>query len=358
MKLSSMLKRYLKKFLLSPYGWSYTLKVFYFYFFPRKKNYCQIAKIPCENGKTNTKNSVKFVFAGDMMQLYYDQVPALCPALRELIGGADYFVTNCEAPIVDQPLDHTKKRYFNFSMPFDYLKGIIKQIPLEHEQCIINVANNHSCDVYATVFRKGVSLLRSIGLKVIGEYTPQQLPYTSILATSQFKIAVCAWTNLMNGERFVEDQQVVFRDYDIAELNWQALKKQQKIDFLIGVPHWDYEYQLYPCKQTRRFAKDILARGFDMLIGGHSHVVQPIEFIANKMCCYSMGNLCGTDWQWETLLLPVLEVSIGFDGKIRGYQIHFFAQLNEKKSVRLVPLADAPIKLQCKMRKMINLIYE
>jgi poly-gamma-glutamate synthesis protein (capsule biosynthesis protein) len=60
--------------------------------------------------------------------------------------------------------------------------------------------------------------------------------------------------------------------------------------------HWGTEYQLKQNSQQSTIAQGLCDLGIDVIIGGHPHVVQPIEWLqgenGNKtLCIYSLGNL-------------------------------------------------------------------
>lgn len=46
-----------------------------------------------------------------------------------------------------------------------------------------------------------------------------------------------------------------------------------------------------PTAEQRRLAQLLADLGVDLIIGSHPHVVQPIEWIDDTLCIYSLGNL-------------------------------------------------------------------
>ena len=75
-----------------------------------------------------------------------------------------------------------------------------------------------------------------------------------------------------------------------------AEMEQQDVDFTIAYMHWGNEYQLTESSAQREIAAQLCDLGIDALIGGHPHVVQPVDLItstdnSNQMIClYSVGN--------------------------------------------------------------------
>ena len=361
MKHRSLFTRMLRTISLSPYDWRYTLQLPFYFLRPGKKNYTHLTKIPCQHRIANRSDPfVKLMFAGDIMQLKGDVVPRLSAQLQALIGTADYFIANCEAPIVDVPSNKNSKNRVNFAMPLASMQGIMQQIPLASRRCILTVANNHSRDQTQAVFDKGIKLLQNkLEVQVVGNMTDSSTPYITVETQSGVRIAIAAWTHLMNGERFLTKKTAVYRPQDIVDMDWHYVKRQDKIDFMIGLPHWDREYQFFPCQATCDLAHQFMAQGFDMLIGSHSHIHQPIELIGNKLCCYSMGNFCGIDKRYETKLIPIVEVDVSIKHKqLAGYHVHYFVQAQQDNQIHLLPLSRVSQDLQQKYQRMLSLMYQ
>ncbi|MBQ3090300.1 MAG: CapA family protein [Oscillospiraceae bacterium] len=75
---------------------------------------------------------------------------------------------------------------------------------------------------------------------------------------------------------------------DLAEAN-------EKADFIVVAPHWGSEYTHTPPDSVRTWADLFLENGVDLVLGTHSHVIQPVEWLedeaGNRMLVYwSLGN--------------------------------------------------------------------
>ena len=68
------------------------------------------------------------------------------------------------------------------------------------------------------------------------------------------------------------------------------------VDYTIAYIHWGNEYQLTESSAQREIAANLCELGIDALIGGHPHVVQPVDVLSNTdgshqmICLYSVGN--------------------------------------------------------------------
>ena len=61
--------------------------------------------------------------------------------------------------------------------------------------------------------------------------------------------------------------------------------------------HWGIEYMTTPTEQQQEIAQALCDLGIDVIVGGHPHMVQPVELLESTVdpehktvCLYSMGN--------------------------------------------------------------------
>lgn len=68
------------------------------------------------------------------------------------------------------------------------------------------------------------------------------------------------------------------------------------VEYTIAYIHWGNEYQTTENKRQREIAAQLCELGIDALIGGHPHVIQPVDLLTNTagdhqmLCVYSLGN--------------------------------------------------------------------
>lgn len=78
--------------------------------------------------------------------------------------------------------------------------------------------------------------------------------------------------------------------YNWVERHFSLLKEKypnyKKVFFL----HWNYEFENLPLPADRKFAHYLIDIGADLIIGHHSHVINPVEIYKGKAIFYSLGN--------------------------------------------------------------------
>ena len=68
--------------------------------------------------------------------------------------------------------------------------------------------------------------------------------------------------------------------------------RQAGCQIVIAFVHWGWEYRYEPENWMRDFGHRLAELGFDMVVGGHAHVLQPMELWNGVPICYSLGNFC------------------------------------------------------------------
>jgi len=68
-------------------------------------------------------------------------------------------------------------------------------------------------------------------------------------------------------------------------------------DYRILMLHWGgkYENSYYPGPQQVKMAREFIKGGADLIIGHHSHTLQPVLHYRGKSVFFSLGNFCFAD---------------------------------------------------------------
>ena len=244
------------------------------------------------------EHQVTLIFGGDLMQ-HEPQIKAARTSqgtydyrgvfdhMAPEIQRADIAIANFEVTLGGAPY----KGYPQFCAPDEYLQAAI--------DCgfdVLTTCNNHSVDTYARGINRTILMMDSLGVKHLGTYrnaAERDALYPFIIEHDSIRICLLNYTYGTNGIRVPEpcvvnliDTTVIARDI--------AKAKSMNPDVIICMPHWGDEYQLLPNKGQRDLADWLFAHGVDHIIGGHPHVVEPIEVREQggekHLLAYSLGN--------------------------------------------------------------------
>lgn len=248
-------------------------------------------------------DEAELLFAGDAMQ-HKAQLEAASAGrgtydysqcfsgMSNLVGCADYAVVNLETPVGPPP--HTGYPCFNAPAVFvDALADAGFDMFL--------TANNHTLDRGPRGLRSTIAELDSRRLDHLGTYADDSartraLPM--IVDVKGFKIGFLNYTYGTNGITPRDGVVVDYIDRALIKTDVQAVR-DAGAELVAVCVHWGDEYKLLPNNSQRHLADFLEAIGVDMIIGGHPHVIQPMEFRSNRyypdrnvLLVYSLGNFC------------------------------------------------------------------
>ena len=345
----------------SPYPWHYTIRWPIYYHWPSTKRHIALKKEPLKILPSNLsmeKQAIKIVFCGDIMVMQGDVIPKLHPEVCEFIADANALIGNCEAPLGRHKPNPDTHYGIKFYMSRDYLENIIQQTGLDPAKWYLSITNNHTGDMGIQPALDTDVIMRELKINPLGRWQKDKLPLT-IFNIGNVNFGVIAWTDWMNCDIFSKDDPITLRRAHFENIDWETIKKELNIHCLIALPHWEYEFQHFPHQSSQNFAKNLFEnKAVDILVGIHTHTLQPLERFGQGFCFYNIGNFCGLGKAWPVRMAPLLKMHIDPDtGKAIGYELKIFAQVNGDKKVDILPLELISKKLRDKITKRIDLLF-
>lgn len=217
---------------------------------------------------------------------YSDCFTLIAPTITE----ADYAVCNLEVPLGGGP-DYTG--YPCFSAPDSYAEAL-RDAGFD----MMLTANNHCLDRRDKAMRRTLTALDSLGVDHIGTYhdaaqREELVPF--IKDINGFKIGFLNYTYGTNGIEPRHGAEVALIDRDKMR---DEIKKTRDAgaEIVVVAIHWGVEYVLIENQNQRNLADFLVDQGVDLIIGGHPHVIQPMEVRRNEkenknvLVVYSLGN--------------------------------------------------------------------
>lgn len=230
--------------------------------------------------------------------------------VEEAISSADIAFINAEGPL---DTDYAPNGYPNFNAPSEAGEALVN-VGFD----VVNLANNHMLDLYAGKGMQGtIDYWKDKPVVTIGAYEGQD-DYNNIRIVEKegVKIAFLSYTYGTNGIYLGNDTPNLWIPYiDDSEIESQ-IKRAKGISALVFVSmHWGDENSMTPNSEQKRLAKLIADCGADVIIGHHSHTLQPVEWIEGKdgnrtLVTYSLGNFLHTQLNSKNLVGGVLVFDI------------------------------------------------
>ena len=206
------------------------------------------------------------------------------------ITAADYAVCNLEVPLGGGP-DYSG--YPCFSAPDNYAQAL-KDAGFD----MFLTANNHCLDRGDKGARATIKALDRLGVDHVGTYADslqrtQRVPF--IRDIKGIKVGFLNYTYGTNGIEPRDGIEVSMIDRDRMAREIKATR-EAGAEILVVAVHWGVEYVLLPGQAQKDLARFLVDQGVDMVIGGHPHVIQPMEVVRNEaedkdvLVVYSLGT--------------------------------------------------------------------
>ncbi|MDE5650171.1 MAG: CapA family protein [Duncaniella sp.] len=269
------------------------------------------------------EDSAEIFFAGDAMQHqrqidaarqpdgsldYDDYFKSLAP----YISSAGFAVVNLETPLGGAPYSG----YPMFCAHDNYVDALTGS-----GFDLILSANNHILD------RKDKGVIRTIET-----FERKNVPYLGVYRNKAhrdsilpmihdingFKVAFLNYTYGTNGITKKTDIEIDYIDRDLIAADVEKAR-EKGAEIIAACIHWGEEYHLLPSLQQKKLAQYIADLGVELIIGGHPHVIQPMEIRYNEkhkhnyFLVYSLGNFISAMRTTDTRGGAMARVVLGRD---------------------------------------------
>lgn len=246
------------------------------------------------------ESKVSMLFVGDVMQHDGQIESAYNPStktyeydegfqfVKPIIQSYDIRVANLEVTHAGKPY----KGYPQFSAP-DELSEVLKTAGFN----VILTANNHSCDGGSKGVIRTLDVLDELGLPHTGTFRSQEerdKNYPLIVEKNGLRVAMLNYTYGTNGLSVAAPLIINYIDSTVIKADIAKAKNELNADYIVCNMHWGTEYKLLPNNYQKTYEDVCYRAGADMVIGGHPHVLQPIEKKKingeEKLTVWSLGN--------------------------------------------------------------------
>lgn len=190
-------------------------------------------------------------------------------------------------------------------------------------------ANNHASDTRADGIKRTVEKVRDAGLLALGTQLSDEEPKFVVQEINGIQVGMICYTYAtgtsddglrprLNGLAPVGEVGLVnfFREnnldafYTEVEGHLAAMKEAGAEATMIFL-HWGVEYQTKENDKQDAMTQKLCDLGFDVVVGGHPHVVQPVETKTstldpshNTVVIYSLGNAVSNQRSGYSTLFP------------------------------------------------------
>ena len=229
--------------------------------------------------------------------------------LTEYISPLDFAAANLETTLCGTENGYAYSGYPLFNCPDAVVDGA-KAAGFD----MLLTANNHSYDTSLVGYKRTLEVVREKGLQTLGTYaSPEETKWT-VQEINGINIGMLCYTY---ATRVTEDGRPSLNDTaPISEAGlcnyfWKgnldafysevetylAEMEAAGAEASVMYIHWGVEYILDANDEQKAIAQKLCDLGIDVIVGGHPHVVQPVDLLESTVnpehktvCLYSMGN--------------------------------------------------------------------
>lgn len=260
----------------------------------------------------NHEKRAKLTLVGDLLfeEPYYNDIEKGTSKDLYFRRVLDYFenddltIANMEVPIDNGTLEISGEGY-SFCAP-EWVGELVASLDFE----VLGTANNHANDRGQAGIASTLAFFENHSdIMTVGTYLSQEdRDELHILKINDINFGFLAYTYETNVDPDVGNEYQVgyYSDphtYEVTDEYKQIMKEEietlrKQCDVLIVLMHWGREFTFEPNSEQYEMANFLNELGVDIIVGSHSHNIQPIEIIGEEhqtLVYYSLGNFVSAD---------------------------------------------------------------
>jgi poly-gamma-glutamate synthesis protein (capsule biosynthesis protein) len=187
---------------------------------------------------------------------------------------------------------------------------------------VLSLANNHTGDYETDALLETVERVRAGGIQPVGAGSNiSEAIKPAVVSRSGLRFGFLAFNAIGETPRATSTAPGAFsvrmpprtgplNQSDLAVLTSAIGSLRTQVDVVVVLAHWGQQYTHNPVAAQRTVGAALAEAGADLVIGGHPHWVQAVEYLPNKVIAHSLGNLVfDMDFSQQTREGVLLEVT-------------------------------------------------
>jgi poly-gamma-glutamate synthesis protein (capsule biosynthesis protein) len=246
---------------------------------------CHIPQIQYATVKSDSFNfSPVFSF----IKKYWQNSNLVIGNLETVIAGADKKYSGY--PLFNSPSEFVKAlKYSGFNL--------------------LTTANNHALDRGINGAFNTLEIIRQSGINYEGTFnSPLDKDSIRIFDLQGIKVAVLAYTYGVNGNYIPKGYNFIINLIDSLQIkNDIKTSRKEGAEIVLVYFHFGTQYKRQPDTYQKDIVKKAIQYGADIILGGHTHVLQPCEYyktnnakLDSGFVIYSLGNFISNQmWRYS-----------------------------------------------------------
>ena len=222
--------------------------------------------------------------------------------VKKYLSASDFTIGNLETVLAGKSKKYSGYPFFN--TPDAFLEAI-KDAGFD----LLVTANNHALDQGEKGILRTIKKINEIGINHTGTFESQRdRDSIRIFNLKNIKLAILAYSFSTNDVPIPKGKNYLINmiDFDLIKSDIRKARKEGAEIVLVHF-HYGDEYKREPVAYQKKVVNKTIESGADIIVGGHPHVIQPIDYfktdsakIDTGFVAYSMGNFISNQrWRYS-----------------------------------------------------------
>ena len=216
---------------------------------------------------------------------------------KQIVGelsAFDHVIANLEVPV---KVDNEHNEYKKFICYSDY--STTKELLQKFNVSCVSLANNHVYDCKMSGLKATISVLDELKIKHTGAGWKKEHIAPVIIETNEMRLGFLAYVDIGTNPKTENFPELFINYFEIDNVIKDIQQLKKDADKIIVSIHWGADYSHYPTSKQIELAHKIVDAGADIIMGHHTHTIQPYELYKERSIFYSLGGLTYGDFIWD-----------------------------------------------------------
>lgn len=250
-------------------------------------------RVPMDDSAVESVSRVSLSCAGDLLAvdvLTPENTERLFDDITDFYSSADIVSANLESTVYSAQAAGRNGDEAGQPFKMNTSVGMFERFTRDAGINFFSTATNHSNDWGTDGILATLDVLDASGAEYSGTARDQAgQDDVVVVERNGITIGLLAFTFDLNGRPVPEGREYLVNevrfndvdpgpDYTLVEAH-VAAARAKGAEFIIAYCHWGWEFEMYPHPNVTEAAREVVARGVDVILGNHPHVPQPAQTV-------------------------------------------------------------------------------
>jgi poly-gamma-glutamate capsule biosynthesis protein CapA/YwtB (metallophosphatase superfamily) len=206
------------------------------------------------------------------------------------LSGCDGLIANLEAPVEAEERNSGKKAHLFTDA------SVTEELLRRLNVVCVSLANNHILDCGREGLANTLALLDRLGIYHSGAGLTPEEAAPVIFPLAGKHIAFTAWNHDSTNPAAGQYPDLCLSVFERGKAEAEIRDLRRKADIVIASIHWGTDYSFFHERWQTEVVSGLAEAGADIIMGHHSHTLQPFETIGSSVVFYGLGSLVFGDF--------------------------------------------------------------